>query len=462
MCGISGLISNKPLNVSAFAAMNMAISHRGPDDEGFVFFDKEFNPTIVGSKDTALESWKSNDHYAPQLFIDQIQGEYFLAFGHRRLSIIDLSPAGHMPMCDINEQYWITYNGEIYNFIEIRTELESLGYNFHTNSDTEVILIAYKEWGANCLDRFMGMFSFAILDRKNKKLFLARDRFGIKPLYYWISDSGDFYFASEIKQFTFSKEWMPKLNHQRAFDYLYAGNTDHTEETMIKEVFQIPGGHTANIDLDQYVFIAGQSISLTQWYRPIEEKFNGTFEEAKNIFKNKFFESIKMHLRADVKVGCTLSGGFDSSSITCVVNELLEQKGKTDVQYTFSAIDGDSIYSEKKWIEVVLQHIKVTPYFITPNPEEALNELDKIVWQMDEPTGSLSPYLGYLVDRNAKEQGITVLLNGQGADEYLGGYSAFRKSAQLGALHSLNITSIQKEYDCSKIDAFKMSIRLHQ
>ena len=116
--------------------MNMAISHRGPDDEGFVFFNKELNPTIVGSQDTALESWKSNEHYTPQLFIDQTQGEYFLAFGHRRLSIIDLSPAGHMPMCDINEQYWITYNGEIYNFIEIRSELESLGYNFHTGSDT--------------------------------------------------------------------------------------------------------------------------------------------------------------------------------------------------------------------------------------------------------------------------------------------------------------------------------------
>ena len=459
MCGISGIISGNNIDISTFYKMNQTIRHRGPDDEGFVFFDTSLNPTIIGSDDTAKEAWESNYHYAPNVQVDQIKGEFAFALGHRRLSILDLSPAGHMPMCDDKKELWITYNGEVYNYIEIRNELETLGHSFHTTTDTEVILEAYREWGIKCLDRFMGMFAIAIFDTKNKTLFLARDRFGIKPLYYWISNSGDLYFASEIKQFTVAKDWQPTLNHQRAFDYLYGSNTDHTNETMIQEVYQLTGGHAAVINLDQISFKEGQIIETFKWYQPLVKKFEGTFEEAKEIFKDKFFESVQMHLRADVKVGCTLSGGVDSSSITCVVNELLDREGKVAIQNTFSAIDGDSKYSEKKWIDEVLQQIKVNPHYITPDPEEVLSNIDKIIYQMDEPIGSMSPYLAYLVDRSAKENSVTVLLNGQGADEYLGGYGAFRKLSQQKALNSIDISAIKREFGVSTPRALKMALR---
>ena len=277
MCGISGIISGHNIDVTAFYKMNQTIRHRGPDDEGFVFFDRSLTPTISGSDDTAKEAWESHYKYSPNLQVEKIKGNFKVALGHRRLSILDLSPAGHMPMCDDKQELWITYNGEVYNFIEIRTELESLGHTFHTTTDTEVILAAYREWGTKCLDRFMGMFAMAILDVKNKTVFLARDRFGIKPLYYWISNSGDLYFASEIKQFTVAKEWQPKLNHQRAFDYLYGSNTDHTQETMIQGVNQIPGGHAVLINLDQISFKEGQIIETFKWYQPVIKKFQGNF-----------------------------------------------------------------------------------------------------------------------------------------------------------------------------------------
>ena len=459
MCGISGVISTEKIDISSFIKMNQTIRHRGPDDEGFVFFNAELKPKIFGSKDTAVEAWKSQYLYKPHYKIETIKGEYKIAFGHRRLSILDLSPAGHMPMCDKQEELWITYNGEVYNFIEIRTELEALGHKFFTTTDTEVILTAYKEWGTDCLNHFMGMFSIAILDRKNKKLFLARDRFGIKPLYYWISELGDLYFASEIKQFTFSKDWKPVLNHQRAFDYIFASKTDHDSETMFKGVYQIPGGHASYLDLDEIEIEKENKINVFKWYQPALKKFDGKFNEARDIFKDKFFESIKMHLRADVKVGCTLSGGFDSSSITCVVNNLLDNEGKVDAQNTFSAVDGDSKYSEKKWIKEVIKSINVSAHYVTPNPEEVLFNIDKYIWQMDEPTASMSPYLGFLVDRMAKSNDVTVLLNGQGADEYLGGYGAFRKLSQQKALDSLNLKNIKKEYNCTTSIALKMASR---
>lgn len=458
MCGISGVLSNGKIDVPSFVRMNQIIHHRGPDDEGFVLFDKGLKPTTAGSEDTAEEAWKSSFNYKPSVKLEEKNVDYNLAFGHRRLSILDLSPAGHMPMCDNKEELWITYNGEVYNFIEVRTELEALGHKFITNTDTEVILTAYTEWGTSCLDHFMGMFAFAILDIKSKKLFLARDRFGIKPLYYWISDSGDFYFGSEIKQFTVFKEWNPKLNHQIAFDYIYGAKTDHTNETMFKNVYHLEAGHAALLNIENNQFKVGE-INTFKWYNPLPNDFKGTFEEAKQIFKDKFFQSVEMHLRADVKVGCTLSGGLDSSSITCVVNELLDKKGKVEIQNTFSAVDGDSKYSEKKWIDEVLNHISVEPHYITPNPEEVLNNIDNIIFQMDEPMGSMSPYLAFLVDCSAKENKITVLLNGQGADEYLGGYGAFRKLQKQKALDSLKVAEIKKEFGCSFTEAMKLAAR---
>jgi len=459
MCGISGIVSPHGIDLETLSRMNRLIRHRGPDDEGFVLFREDWQGVPARGEDTSRETWERYYPYKPSREIPALQETFFLGLGHRRLSILDLSPAGHMPMCDPEERYWITYNGEVYNFPEIRRELKALGYHFRTETDTEVILAAYRAWGRECLHKFMGMFAFALADTKERTLFLARDRFGIKPLYYWVSPRGALYFASEIKQFTVAPGWRPRLNHQRAFDYLYAAQTDHTEETLIEGVYQLRGGHAVTLDLSKQAFTPGASLKADRWYNPEVTPFTGSFEEARDLFREKFYESVRLHLRADVRVGCTLSGGFDSSSITCTVNELLRQNGQVEKHHTFSAVDGDSKYSEQKWIEAVVRQLNVTPHFHTPSPEEALNDLGALAWKMDEPTGSMSPYLGYLVDRMARQNGVTVLLNGQGADEYLAGYGAFRRAARLRVLNSLSIPAIRREYGCSSARALRMATR---
>ncbi|HEX7649639.1 MAG TPA: hypothetical protein VF450_19745, partial [Noviherbaspirillum sp.] len=184
--------------------MNDLVRHRGPDDEGFLLFRSPESPALVcGGPDTPDESYRSRLSYSPaDTIAAHVALPVTLALGHRRLSIIDLHVTGHQPMCTPDRRYWIVYNGEIYNYVELRAELESLGYRFHSHSDTEVVLAAYACWGKECLHRFNGMWAFAIYDTLRKDLFLARDRFGIKPLYYWIAPDGSFCFGSEIKQFT--------------------------------------------------------------------------------------------------------------------------------------------------------------------------------------------------------------------------------------------------------------------
>ena len=218
MCGIAGLISIKPQSSHLIASMTDCIRHRGPDDEGFVIFTDQ-DITISGGADTPKNCYDSRYPYSPSTKIENIRVENAsLMLGHRRLSVIDVSPAGHQPMCSLDSEYWIVYNGEIYNYLDLRVELQELGVTFISQTDTEVILAAYKIWGRKCLNRFNGMFSFIVYDRKNRLVFGARDRFGVKPFYYWITDCF-LAFASEIKQFTKLPGWKTKINGQRSYDY---------------------------------------------------------------------------------------------------------------------------------------------------------------------------------------------------------------------------------------------------
>jgi len=202
MCGISGIASLAPLSPRFLHAMTDCIRHRGPDDEGFAFWScSEDDAVLRGGSDTPKAVLTSCLQYTPSNNVE-FEGAFLLGLGHRRLSILDLSPLGHQPMCTQDGRYWIVFNGEVYNYIELRAELEKLGHSFISRTDTEVILAAYRQWGESCLSRFNGMWAFAIYDSHAKTLFLARDRFGVKPLYYWISPEGFFAFASEIKQFT--------------------------------------------------------------------------------------------------------------------------------------------------------------------------------------------------------------------------------------------------------------------
>lgn len=424
MCGIAGGINPSGFSRTSLVDMTNIIKHRGPDDEGFYFENfKNATVEICGGDNTPIAAYSGAYVYSPKKHNDLSNEIISIGLGHRRLSILDLSIAGHQPMASDSDN-WIVYNGEIYNFSEIRDELIEIGYQFVSNTDTEVILAAFKEWGISCQNRFTGMFSFALFNRENQIMYLSRDRYGIKPLYYWVSPDSTLYFASEIKQFTVLPGWRSILNHQRASDYLFfQGLTDHTEETLFKGVFQVLPGHYLKLDLNKLNLNPCKKLDLVRWYFFKSKKEN--YSNQINIFKDKLTESVKLHLRSDVRVGSALSGGLDSSTVVCLVNNLLQKSGNSELQSTFSSVNPDPRYSEKKWMDEVIKHIECEANFISPNPEDMLFDLEKVIWHMDEPYQSQSAYLGYRIFKEAKEQNTKVLLNGQGADEYLGGYGSF-------------------------------------
>jgi asparagine synthase (glutamine-hydrolysing) len=424
MCGISGVISKNLVNIDNLIKMNQIIKHRGPDDEGFVLFNKNSH-LVLGSSETSSEVFKSISNYLPENRIEDVSFDADVAFGHRRLSILDLSSNGHQPMCSKDLNYWITFNGEIYNYIEVRNELVQLGYEFFTDTDTEVIIAAFICWGVECQQKFNGMWAFAIYDRTKERFFISRDRFGIKPLYYWFSPNGDFYFGSEIKQFTVIPEWRAVINKKRALDYLYHSLTDHTDETLFEDVFSVLPGHYLYLHKDDILLNNGK-LDLHKWYNPSISNFKGTFKEAKDGFLQRFKDSISIHLRADVAVGSALSGGLDSSSIVSYINILLKEQGKEDLQKTFSSCADDKRFDERVWMEEVVRATKVDANYIYPKGADVFSLTEKLIWHMDEPYQSQSAYLGYHVFQEAKKKGVVVLLNGQGADEYLSGYGGFK------------------------------------
>jgi asparagine synthase (glutamine-hydrolysing) len=426
MCGISLCIAKNKVDIKSFKAFNSIVRHRGPDDEGFIFIpENNVAVATAGGADTPETVWNTASAYQPEVSIDKIDGDYKVAVGHRRLSILDLSALGHNPMCDSLKRYWISFNGEIYNFLELRAELQELGYHFESHSDTEVIIAAYATWGSDCQNRFSGMWAFTLYDTHTRTIFISRDRYGIKPLYYWFSPEGDFYLASEIKQFTQIPSWEAELNPQRVYDYLFYAMTDHTEETMFKNVYSVPPGHTININVDNCVPEKNGKLGLKKWYVPTNINFVGSFEEACLQFHQHFDKAIDLHLRADVPVGSALSGGMDSTAIVCSVNERLKKQGVAELQQTFSSCSHDKRYDEKKWMDEVIAHTNVDATFLYPEGEEIFGLSEKIIWHQDEPYQSQSAFLAYKVFESARQHNVTVLLNGQGADEYMSGYNAF-------------------------------------
>jgi asparagine synthase (glutamine-hydrolysing) len=458
MCGIAGFIARKTLPVDAICAMTDLVRHRGPDDEGFLLLPElggEFQ--VCGGSDTPEVLYRAELPFKPASHINTLGNQPVrLALGHRRLSIVDLSAAGHQPMCSADRRFWIVYNGEVYNHIELRDELAERGHQFRSHSDTEVILAAYQEWGTDCLSHFNGMFAFLLYDAHEKKLFAVRDRFGVKPLYYWISPDGDIAFASEIKQFTVLPGWRARINGQRAYDFLAWAITDHTDETMFRDVFQLRGGEMLQLDVQRIVAehapqLEQKKLEHTVWYNLIPTPFSGTMAEAAAEFRDKLVESVRLRLRADVPVGSCLSGGLDSSSIVCIMNRILEEQGAADLQKTFSACADVPRFDERSWIDIVVDATKVDAHFICPSLGGLFEESPDITWHQDEPFGSTSIYAQWNVFRLAAENGVKVMLDGQGADEQLAGYHSFfgvrlaqlLRSGQLGGMLS-EISAMQR------------------
>lgn len=451
MCGITGFfsISNQPSGL--IRRMTDLLSHRGPDDEGHVLFRQlGAEPRVCGGPATPADAYHTGDAFAPQTPLELSDDRpAVLALGHRRLSILDLSPLGHQPMCSPDGDCWIVYNGEVYNHLELRTELEGLGCTFRSRSDTEVILAAYQTWGTACLQRFNGMFAFLLFDRKTETLFIARDRFGVKPLYYRVSTDG-LAFASEIKAFTALPGWRARANGQRTYDFLNWGITEHTDETLFAGVHQLRGGQMLELRLRDLVGPSetlqdGQKLPAQTWYHLQPRPFTGGMSQASEGFQQLLIDSVRLRLRADVPVGSCLSGGLDSSSIVCIANRLLREQDAHGLQRTFSACAVAERYDERKWVDIVVGATGVQPSYVYPPLGGLFEEAPRITWHQDEPFGSTSMYAQWQVFELASKAKVRVMLDGQGADEQLAGYHGFFGPRLASSLRDGNLMGLWRE-----------------
>lgn len=412
MCGIATLIepAAPAWLPETVARMTRAVRHRGPDGEGFAYF----HPTD-GIMTAVVSDDSPRDVTGPR----EPPAGVTAGLGHRRLSILDLSTAGHQPMRDATGELWITFNGEIYNYVELRAELAAAGHAFHTGTDTEVILAAWRAWGEDSLARFNGMFAFVLLDRRARRFFAARDRFGEKPLYLWATPTGGLALASEIKQFATHPQWQARLNGQRAYEFLNWGVSDHTAETLFAGVRQLRGGECLSASLD-----TPAAATPRRWYTVQPAPFAGTFAEAAAQFRALLDDAVRLRLRADVPVGSCLSGGLDSSSLVCTMRTQLGDRAAAQ-QNTFSAGSDVPRYDERAFIAPVVATTGTASYTTIPSADGLLQELEPVAWHQDEPFGSTSVYAQWCVCRLARERGVIVMLDGQGADEVLGGYHGY-------------------------------------
>lgn len=447
MCGITCLISVTPRPLGhILRSMTTTIAHRGPDDEGYLLLNHDTLFKCYGNQ-TNKDAINNTIPWAANVNIDDTHNiPTHVGLGHRRLSIVDTSPLGHQPMSYEKGRFWISYNGEIYNYAELRVELEKFGHSFLTKSDTEVILAAYSQWGSACLNRFNGMWSFVIVDRKKSTLFVARDRYGIKPLYYYQQNDGLLAFVSEIKQLDSMPSWRAKVNSQGAWDFLVWNVTDHSDETLFQNVHQFPAGHFIEFSYDKSIpFKNGKSCLATQvWYTPDNTRFEGSLDEAAQQFRELITDSVRLQLRADVPIGSCLSGGLDSSTLVCLMNQLLSPMSDID-QRTFSACSNIADVDESHWIRKVVESTGVQNSQVIPTVESLFENMRDLAWIQDEPYGSTSIFAQWSVFRLAGESGTKVILDGQGADEQLAGYHVFMAPALMGLLHQGRHLDMLKE-----------------
>ena len=340
-------------------------------------------------------------------------------------------------------RYHVVFNGEIYNYRELRAELRGAGYEFQSDGDTEVIPAAYDHWGEDCLAHFRGMFAFCLWDRERGTLFVARDRFGIKPLYYFLSERG-VAFASEIKQFAGLHGFRAQANLKRVTEFLAYGAQDHTDETLWEGVRQLRGGQCVTLDANGWM--PPHELPIRRWYElRAADPFEGTFEEASARYREIFIETVALHLRSDVPVGSCLSGGMDSSAIVCAMSGMLKQEGRGEIQNTFSCCFDEPDCDERPFMRAVEEYTGARPHHIFPKPEAALAALEQMIWHQDEPVNNASVLSQSTLFAAVKAAGVKVMLDGQGGDEQLASYPQFFGPHLLGMLVSGNFAGAAHE-----------------
>lgn len=408
MCGIAGIynLNARPLDQSALARMTDMIRHRGPDDAGYALFQTQTGKALAAcGQDTISELQALH----PQLPCDFPAN---LGFGFRRLSILDLSPAGHQPMFNADGSLCIVFNGEIYNYLELKAELQTQGCAFHTQTDTEVILCAYRTWGADCLSRFIGMWAFAIYDLTAGTLFCARDRYGIKPFYYSLHQSV-LVFGSEIKQLLaagIDKE----LNRQMIYRSMKINSLlAYGSETYFKHIHSLQPGHYLLLKDGKH-----QIKCYDHWDISAFESSRLSFPEAVEHYRELFLDSVKLQMRSDVEVGSCLSGGMDSSAIVCTAAQLTGKPFQTFSSYYAE----DRTLDERQWIEHVTHNTRSVSHLISPVCNKTIDWFATATWHNDLPVGA-GFVSQYAVMQLARQHGVKVLLDGQGSDELTAGYN---------------------------------------
>ncbi len=429
MCGFAGIyLSAGNIDQELLMSMTASIRHRGPDDEGYLVLN-----TFTGKYQHCHGADSSPDlkqchPSCPSSFTGN------LGFGFRRLSILDQGSTGHQPMSDIRGELHIVFNGEIYNYLELANELRAMGYQFRGHSDTEVILAAYQAWGQACVQRFVGMWAFAIWDQSLQILFCSRDRFGIKPFYYAHLDN-DFWFGSELKQLRYCPADQElnlgmiyrsmKINAMLAYE----------DETYWQNYKALAPGHNLILRKDQLLIERYYSLDPLQF-----ETFQGSFEDAVSMYRELFFNSVGLQMRADVEVGSCLSGGLDSSSIVCHAASLTDRQFQTFSSYYAD----DASLDERKWIALVAKSANAASHLVSPSVEDTESWLTEATHYNDLPVGA-GLISQSAVMQKAREHGIKVLLDGQGSDELTAGYKHANYRYFADQIRSLELNTLIKE-----------------
>lgn len=409
MCGIFGTVGT--IDKSLLVKMAETLKHRGPDDVGFFFDDG-------------------------------------IGLGNTRLSIIDVK-GGHQPVHNEDSTIWITHNGEIYNFQQLRNALSKSGHKFYTNSDTEVIVHAYEEWSTDCVKEFNGMWAFAIWDSNRRLLFISRDRLGIKPVYYVATDKR-FTFASEIKALLLDQSVRKMPNDKVIYDYLVCGLVDHAEQTFFRQIKRLMPAHNllfneCGIQIERY------------WETPFHSKEIENSDKNDNAYASQFFdlfkESVERQLMSEVPIGTCLSGGLDSSSIACMIAQLLRLDSPTlpqtmvfatGKQKTFTACFKEKQIDEREYADEVITRTAAERNVVYPDSTQFWKDIERLVYSQEEPFTGLSVYAQYCVMKLASQK-VKVLLDGQGGDELLTGYIAYHLVFLQDLLKKRKIISFMKE-----------------
>ncbi|UCE54624.1 MAG: asparagine synthase (glutamine-hydrolyzing) [Desulfobacterales bacterium] len=401
MCGICGELrfDGQPGDVNLVSNMRDVLKHRGPDDEGL---------------------WQSNFDGGS------------VALGHTRLAILDLTYSGHQPMWDLKKRYCIVYNGEVYNYHELRKALKKEGFLFKTKTDTEVVLNAYIKHGIDCLELFNGMYSFVVWDNKKKSLFCGRDRLGIKPFYYrW--QGNRFYFASEIKALLLTSNGAPDPNPIAVYDYLSLGLMHHEQHTFFKDIHQLPAGSFLHLD--------SSGLSIQQYWHLSKESSGCQYHPDLNQLKTIVDDAVRLRLRSDVPVGILLSGGLDSSSITALA---VCHNGASPTAFSLQ-FDNDD-FDESIHAKMVAAHCNARLSLLNPQGHRLWQELDNLIKAQDAPTHAPEVYSNWCMMRAVARCNIKVLLSGQGGDELFAGYNWYPKHLLVSLFKKGKMFSLLQEF----------------